>query len=130
MVNKKTKKGDKIVILIVEDDEILLRALYLLFHKSEYTIATATDGNTAVQMVQRLKPDVILLDLLLPDMNGFDVLRNIRSNPEFENLPIIILSNLGASQDVDRAMALGANDYFIKAKTDLGALEQKIKSLF
>jgi DNA-binding response OmpR family regulator len=127
---KKIKKGEKIVILIVEDDEVLLRALFLLFHKSEYTIATATDGNTAVQMVQRLKPDVILLDLLLPDMNGFDVLRNLRSNPEFASLPIIILSNLGASQDVERAMTLGATDYFIKAKTDLGLLEEKIKSLF
>jgi len=67
---KESEKINKKIILIVEDDEVLLRALYVFFHDGEYTIATATDGETAVSMMQRLKPDIVLLDLLLPVMDG------------------------------------------------------------
>lgn len=119
----------KTVVLIVEDDEILLRALYILFHKDEYTIATATDGETAVKMAQRLKPDIILLDILLPKMDGFGVLKNLKSNPKLKDIPVIILSNLDDSGDIDRAKSLGAKDYFVKSNTNLELLAQKIKEL-
>ncbi|MEK7167675.1 MAG: response regulator [Patescibacteria group bacterium] len=120
------KKGKKI-ILIVEDDEILLRALYILFHRSEYTIATATDGETAVKMVQRINPNLVLLDLLLPKMDGFNVLKNIKANANLKDIPIIVLSNLGDDQDIERAKSLGAEDYFVKSDTDLKSLAEKIK---
>jgi two-component system cell cycle response regulator len=119
----------KTVILIIEDDEILLRALYILFHKDKYTIATATDGETAVKMAQRLKPDVILLDILLPKIDGFGVLKNLKSNPDLKEIPVIILSNLDDTGDIDRAKSLGAHDYFVKSDTDLEKLAQKIKKL-
>ncbi len=119
----------KMVILIVEDDEVLLRALYILFHKSKYTIASATDGAMAVQMAQRLKPNLILLDLLLPKMSGFEVLRVVKSDPALKDTPVIILSNLGSVEDVEKAKAYGAADYFIKANTDLSVLEDKIKQV-
>lgn len=119
----------KLVLLIVEDDEVLLRALYLLFHKSKYTIASATDGATAVQMAQRLKPDLILLDLLLPKMNGFEVLRIIKADPATKDTPVVVLSNLGDVSDIEKAKTLGATDYFIKANTDLAVLESKINKL-
>lgn len=119
----------KMVLLIVEDDEVLLRALYILFHKSNYTIASATDGAMAVEMAQRLKPDLILLDLLLPKMNGFEVLRIVKSDPVLKNIPVIVLSNLGSIEDVEKAKAYGADEYFIKANTDLSVLENKIKKV-
>ena len=119
----------KMVLPIVEDDEVLLRALYILFHKSKYTIASATDGAMAVQMAQRLKPNLILLDLLLPKINGFEVLRIVKSDPALKETPVIILSNLGSAEDVERAKAGGAIDYFIKANTDLSVLENKIKQV-
>lgn len=119
----------KIVVLLVEDDEILLRALYILFHEDRYTVATATDGETAVKMAQRLKPDVILLDILLPKMDGFGVLKNLKSNPDLKNIPVIVLSNLDDSGDIDRAKSLGARDYFVKSDTNLEHLAQKIKKL-
>ena len=64
-------KDAKKTVLIAEDDEVLLRALYLLLHESEYTIASASDGETALKMTERLKPDLVLLDLIMPKMNGF-----------------------------------------------------------
>lgn len=130
MVLEQKKLRGKIMILIVEDDEILLRALYLLFHDDNYTIATASDGETAIKMAQRLKPDLILLDLLIPKMDGFEVLKDLKGDPEFKDLPIIVLSNLGSASDVERAKGLGATDYFIKAKTDLMVLKEKIEKLF
>ena len=120
-------KVDKKVMLIVEDDEVLLRALYLLFHKSEFTIASATDGETALKMTQRLKPDVVLLDLLLPKMNGFDYLKFLKSEPAIKNIPVIVLSNLGDKESVEKAKGLGALDYFIKSDTDLTTLNDKVK---
>lgn len=122
-------KVDKKVMLIVEDDEVLLRALYLLFHKSEFTIASATDGDTALKMTQRLKPDVVLLDLLLPKMNGFDYLKFLKSEPAIKNIPVIVLSNLGDKESIEKAKDLGALDYFIKSDTDLTTLSDKVKKI-
>ena len=122
----KTKRK---IVLIVEDDEVLLRALYLLFHNSGYTIASATDGDSALKMTERLHPDLVLLDLLLPKMNGFDVLRNIKVDPKIKDIPVIVLSNLGDQSDIDKAKTLGALDYYVKANTELSSLEEKIKKI-
>src|SRR3989339_2080240 len=120
-------KTRKKIILIVEDDEILLRALYLLFHNSGYTIASATDGDSALKMAQRLKPDLVLLDLLLPKMNGFDYLKYLKADTSIKDTPVIVLSNLGDKENIDKAKALGALDYFIKSDTDLTTLDEKVK---
>ena len=129
MEKKNKVKEEKKIILIIEDDEVLLRALYVFFHDSDYTIASATDGETAIDMTKRLKPDIVLLDLLLPKMDGFRYLELVRSMPEFKDLPIIVLSNLGDKADIDRAKNLGANDYFIKANVDLEKLSEAIKEI-
>lgn len=121
---EKLKKSAK-TILIVEDDDVLLRTLYLVFHKTGFTIATATDGDTALKMVLRLKPDIILLDLLLPKMNGFDFLKNIKANPAIKTIPIVVLSNLG-EENIQKAKDLGALDYFIKSDTSLENLKEKV----
>lgn len=120
-------KTEKPVVLIVEDDEVLLRALYLLFHNNEYTIASAIDGESALRMTERLKPNLVLLDLLLPKMNGFDYLKNIKANPAIKDTIVVVLSNLGDRDSLDKAMALGAKDYFTKSNTDLATLADKVK---
>jgi DNA-binding response OmpR family regulator len=122
------KEGTKI-ILMVEDDEVLLRALYLVFHEGGFTIATATDGETALRMAERTKPDIILLDLLLPKMNGFEFLKNIKANANLRATPVIVLSNLGDEGDIKKAKDLGARDYFIKADTDLSVLKDKVEKI-
>lgn len=117
----------KKTVLIVEDDEILLRALYLLFHEGGYIIASAGDGETALKMTERLKPDMVLLDLLMPKMNGFDYLKSIKANSSLKHIPVIVLSNLGDTDDIEEAKALGADDYFIKSNTDLSVLFEQVK---
>lgn len=121
--NRKTSTGK--TLLIIEDDDVLLRTLYLVFHKGGFTIATATDGDTALKMAQRLKPDAVLLDLLLPKMNGFDFLKNLKNNPGLKNIPVIVLSNLG-EENVQKAKDLGAIDYFVKSDTSLEVLKEKV----
>jgi len=122
-------KNIKKTVLIAEDDEILLRALYLLFHKEEYTIASASDGETALKMTERLKPDLVLLDILMPKMNGFDYLRSVKANAALKDIPVIVLSNLGDRDDIEKAKTLGARDYFVKANTDLSTLAEQIKKI-
>ena len=127
----KTLKEDKRrkTVLVVEDDEVLLRALYLALKPAGHTIATATDGELALKMAERLKPDIILLDLLLPKMDGFTVLQTLKSNTVLKNIPVVVLSNLGNTKDIARVKDLGASDYFVKADTNLSVLADKIEKL-
>lgn len=122
-------KKEKLIFLLVEDEEVLLRAIYLSLHGEGYTVATATDGESALNMANRLKPNVILLDLLLPKMDGFEFLKKIKAFPTLKDIPIIVLSNLGDSTDISKAKKLGAIDYFVKADTDLDVLSKKIKAI-
>jgi len=114
-------------VLIVEDDEVLLRALYLMFHTEGFTVATATDGETALETAIRLRPAVVLLDLILPKLSGLDFLKTFKSHTELKNIPVVVLSNLGDTATIDNAKALGAVDYYIKSDTDISVLYDKVK---
>ncbi len=116
-------------MLIVEDDEVLLRALYLVFHEDAYSIATASDGDTGLKMAERMNPDIILLDLLLPKMSGFDFLKYTQANPTLKKVPVVVLSNLGDQDSIAKAKDFGAVDYFVKASTDLEDLRAKVAKI-
>lgn len=120
-------KEEKKIILFIEDDEIILRALYLAFHEGDYTIATATDGESGLKMTERLKPDLVLLDLIIPKLSGFDYLKAMKANPDIKDIPVIVLSNLGDDESIEKATKLGAEDYFVKANTDLSELTKKVQ---
>jgi DNA-binding response OmpR family regulator len=122
-------KKEKLIVLVVEDEEVLLRAIYLSLHNEGYTVATATDGESALDMANRLNPNIILLDLLLPKTDGFEFLKKIKAIPTLEEIPVIVLSNLGDETDTSKAKKLGAVDYFVKADTDLAVLSKKIKEI-
>ena len=124
-------KDAKKTVLLVEDDEILLRALFLLFHKGEYTIASASDGEIALKMTERLKPDLVLLDLLMPKMNGFDYLKSIKANTILKDIPVIVLSNLGDKDDIEKVglnsmVKLQNNNFISKIKTESFAAARKL----
>lgn len=120
---------DTTFILVVEDDPILKN---LLGHTlaGKYQTLYANDGNEALALFEQYKPAIVLLDLMLPTMDGFAVLENIRKHdgPE-KNTPIIIVSNLGQQKDIDRAKALGANDYLVKAEVAIEEIITKIETL-
>ena len=80
-------------------------------------------------MVERLKPTIILLDLLLPKIDGFEILRVVKADPALKNIPVIVLSNLGDETDIKKAKDLGAQDYFVKADTKLEILSEKVKKV-
>lgn len=120
--------GEKIV-LIIEDDEVILRAMYLALHEQQFTIATATDGESGLQMTERIKPDLVLLDLIMPKMDGFTYLEHMKANAKLKKIPVVVLSNLGNEENIKKAKKLGAADYFVKSDTDLSELSKIIKKL-
>ena len=120
---------DKPTILLVEDDPFLSSILQLKLDKENFKTIRAADGEEALNLLieQGIRPDAILLDLILPKKNGFEVLETIRQDPTLEKLPVIIISNLGQPSDIDRGKALGVIDYFVKAKLSVDELVNKIK---
>ena len=120
MENKKKK------ILIIEDDKFLLKAYEIKFKQSDFDVILATDGISGFELAEKEKPSLIILDLMLPRMNGFEFLKKIKSDEKLKNIPVIVISVLGQKVDQERAIKLGAEKYFIK--TDY-TLEEIIKNL-
>ena len=117
-------------ILLVEDDKFLSNLLRNRLEKESFNVIHAVDGEEAVNILRTSpsKPDLVLLDIILPKKNGFEVLEEVKQDLEFKALPIIIISNLGQDDDLSRGKELGATEYFIKAQTSIDDLISKIKS--
>ena len=120
---------NKPTILLIEDDPFLSSVLRMKLEKESFKVIRAADGDEALNFLteQGVKPDLILLDLILPKKNGFEVLETIRQDPLLEKLPVIIISNLGQPSDIERGKALGVIDYFIKARLSVEELVNKVK---
>ncbi len=119
----------KKTVLIVEDDEFLRSLTAKRLEKENYAIEVAVDGENAISVLDTLKPDVILLDLLLPGKDGFEVLKKIRSSEAVKTVPVVIFSNLGQKEDIEKAKALGVDDFLIKANFTLDDVVAKINKL-
>lgn len=115
-------------ILLVEDDPFLSSLLKNRLLKEGFDVSLAKDGEEALEFLKLNKPDLILLDLILPKKSGFEVLEEIKKDPQFGKLSIIIVSNLGQPEDITRTLQLGAVEYFVKAKTSIDELIEKIKT--
>lgn len=116
-------------ILIVEDDKFLRELMVQKILKEGYQVVEGINGEEGVAKAKEEKPDLMLLDLILPGIDGFEALRQVKDNPETATIPVIILSNLGQKDDVERGMKLGATDYMIKAHFTPGEILAKIKSI-
>lgn len=116
-------------VLVVEDEAFLVKIYTVKLKKEGFDVSVATDGELAVKMAAELKPDIILLDLILPKMNGFEALEKMRQNPINHATPVIVLSNLGQEEDIKRAKALGADDYLVKANFSIQDVIQKIRAV-
>ena len=125
MENDSSKK----TILIVEDDEFLRSLTAKRLEKENYHIEVAVDGENAISVIEAIHPSLILLDLLLPGKDGFEVLKKIRSTDATKAIPVIIFSNLGQKEDIEKAKALGVDDFLIKANFTLDDVVGKIKKL-
>lgn len=113
-------------ILIVEDEEFLVRALKDNFEAEGAQIAVASNGDDAMKLIRDARPDIILLDLLMPKRDGFYVLEELKKNPEWSLIPVIVLSNLGGDGEIKRALELGADDYFVKSQHPIEEVIEKV----
>lgn len=116
-------------ILLVEDDEMLHGMYAQKFKLQGFEILQAYNGVEGVKLAETEKPDIILLDVIMPKMDGFVALKKIRKNPVTEKIPVILLTNLGQEEDVRKGRELGATDYFIKANHTPQDVVDKIKSI-
>lgn len=114
-------------ILIIEDDIFLNKVLRLKLVQENFEVIQVYDGQEGFKKIGETKPDLILLDLILPKVSGFEILEKIKHDPETKNIPVIILSNLGQEDDVKRGKSLGADDYLVKANWSLEDVVKKMK---
>jgi len=120
---------DKKKVFIVEDDEFLRSLNAKKLEDEGYAVAIAADGQQALDNIPKEKPNLIFLDLLLPGVSGFDVLAKIKAEAATKDIPVIVFSNLGQKEDIERAKGLGAIDFLVKANFTLDDVVAKIKDI-
>jgi DNA-binding response OmpR family regulator len=116
-------------ILIIEDDKFLRELIGQKLVREGYDILEAIDGEEGIKKIKTEKADLILLDLILPGIDGFEVLSRMKADEKLAKIPVIILSNLGQREEIERGLKLGANDYMIKAHFTPREIIDKIKSV-
>lgn len=116
-------------ILVVEDDTFLSSMYSTKFNLEGYTVAVANKGEDGLKMAESEKPDVILLDILLPGIDGFTVLKKLKKTDSVKNIPVIMLTNLGQKDDVRKGFELGAAGYLIKAHYMPSEVVEKVKEV-
>ena len=124
MENAGTKK-----ILIVEDDEFLRSLSAKRLETEGFKVAIAVDGQTAIDLIPKEMPNLIFLDLLLPGVDGFEVLKKIKADEKTKAIPVVVFSNLGQKEDIEKARNLGAVDFLVKANFTLDDVVVKIKEI-
>ena len=116
-------------ILLVEDDPFLIDIYSTKLKESGFSVEVASDGESALRKVKEKEPDLVILDIVLPQLDGWEILRQIKSDPKLKNIKIIILSNLGQKEEVERGVELGAVKYLIKAHYTPSEVVAEIKQL-
>lgn len=115
-------------ILVIEDDKFLRELLVRKLASEGFDVQNAIDATAAYAILAQRKPTIILCDLILPEVSGFEILQHIKADPKVSDVPVIILSNLGQKEDTDRAMALGAKDFMVKANFTLDEIVAKVRA--
>lgn len=113
-------------ILLIEDDKFFVNFYSIKLTEQGFEVFTASDGDEGIVKIEQIKPNVILLDLIMPKKDGFQVLSYLKSNQAVSNIPVIVFSTLGQEEDVKRAKDLGARDYVNKSLFDFDSLMNKI----
>lgn len=120
---------EKKTIMIVEDDRFLSSLIKARLEKDGFTATQAFDGDEAIKMLRQGTWDLIVLDLIMPKVSGFEVLEAISLDPQLNKTPIVILSNLAQDSDIEKAKSLGATEYFVKVRVSIDDLVNKVKTI-
>ena len=115
-------------ILLAEDDEFLSSLIKNRLEREQFQVLVARDGDEILKTLKEFRPDLVLLDIILPNKLGFEVLEDAQQDPKIGKVPFMVLSNLGQDSDIIRAKELGAVDYFVKARIMIDDLIKRIKA--
>lgn len=116
-------------ILLIEDDNFFAGIFSKKLEQGGFDVSVANSGEDGLKLMEKETPDLMILDLILPKMNGFEVLERVKASESTKNFPVLILSNLGQREDIDKCLALGAADYFIKAHVAPDELVNKVRDV-
>ena len=123
------QKDKKIKVLIIEDDSFILEMYKIKFESSNFEVISANDGIKGLKTLEKENPDIILLDVIMPKKDGFSVLKAIKSNPALEKIPVILLTNLGQRENIEKGFELGAAGYIIKAHFTPSEIVKKVRDV-
>mgnify|MGYP001558658592 CR=1 FL=1 len=121
--------GKTYKILLIEDDKFLIKLYSEKLVREGFEVSMAISGEEGLKKIEREKPDLILLDIILPQKNGFDILSEVKLNPNTNTIPVIMLTNLGQDADIKTGMDLGAADYLIKTDFSINDLPERIRAV-
>ncbi len=121
---------EKTKIVLIEDDKVLSKVIKEELKEANYGVDQAYDGEKGLKLVQSKKPDLVLLDLILPELHGFDVLKDIKKDPNTKKIPVMILTMLGSDDDIKKGLRLGAHDYIVKSQHAVSEIVDKVKDFF
>ena len=116
-------------ILFIEDEQALQKTAGDTLRDAGFEVVSALDGEIGLRLAKDKNPDLIILDLVLPKANGFEVLKSLKETQETSRIPVIVLTNLEAMEDIQKALSLGATTYLVKASYTLQELVEKVKSV-
>lgn len=116
-------------ILVAEDDKFLANAYRVKLSKANYDVRLASDGEEALKILSEFMPDLVILDLVMPKIDGFTVLTNMRADEKLKKIPVLVASNLGQKDDMEKAKRLGARDFLVKSDLSIDQLLKKVTSV-
>ncbi len=116
-------------ILIIEDDALLSKMYLSIFTSENYEVETAVDGQEGLDKARDSKPTLILLDVMMPKLNGIQVLQKLKADPELKEIPVVILTNLAGDNDVQTALQMGAVRYIIKSENKPKEVEEIVRGI-
>ena len=120
----------QIKVLLVEDDLMLCEMYQMKFESEGFLVWKGNNGVEGLKLLsEKGVPDILLLDVIMPQMDGFTMLAKVKENPAWKNIPVILLTNLGQENDVKKGIAMGANDYLVKANFTPAQVVEKVKAL-
>lgn len=116
-------------ILLIEDDAFIGEMIVKKLEAAGFIVDLAIDAESGMAKVQKEKPDLILLDLVLPGMDGYEFLEKLRADKQLSSITVLILSNLGQKDEIERGLRLGAKDFWVKTHHDLNEIVQKVNEM-
>lgn len=121
--------NQKIKVAIIEDDMAIVQMYRTKFESEGYEVATAPDGLTGLQLIESFQPDIVLLDLMMPNMNGLDMLSRLRNQPSGKNAKVVVLTNMGDTETATKVFKMAADDYIVKAELTPKQVAERVKAL-